>query len=67
MSQLDISISFSHLVVFLICFNIFIYWVGVNLLRYWYNIKLRSLEEEELTKQLDKLDNIVYLRKILKL
>lgn len=67
MSQLDVSITFSHLVIFLICFYIFLHFITISLIKYWYNQKLRSLEYEELTKELSKLDNTIFIKRILKL
>nr|ALO20633.1 ATP synthase F0 subunit 8 [Melicertum octocostatum] len=67
MSQLDVSISFSHLCGLIICFYVFIHYVTIILIQFWYNQKLRSLSEEELMIQLEKLDNTVVLKRILKL
>lgn len=67
MSQLDVSISFSHLIVFLVCFYIFLHYITISLIKYWYNQKLRSLEYEELSKELKRLDNTIFIKKILKL
>lgn len=67
MSQLDISISFSQLVGLLFCFYIFLHYVIVLTVRYWYNKKLRSLSEEELSKEWVKIDNSIIIKRILKL
>nr|CUS58602.1 TPA: ATP synthase F0 subunit 8 [Podocoryna carnea] len=67
MSQLDISISFSHLIGLVICFYIFIHYVSVLLIRFWYNQKLRSLDYEDLSVELKKLDDTIFIKRILKL
>lgn len=67
MSQLDISISFSHLFGLLLCFYVFIHYISVNLIQYWYNSKLRSLNYEELSIELEELDNTIIIKRILKL
>nr|YP_004940448.1 ATP synthase F0 subunit 8 [Clava multicornis]AER54457.1 ATP synthase F0 subunit 8 [Clava multicornis] len=67
MSQLDISISFSHLIGLVICFYIFLHYVSILLVRFWYNQKLRSLDYEELNIELNKLDNSIFIKRILKL
>ena len=67
MSQLDISISFSHLIGFLLCFYIFIHYVMIIVIQYWYNEKLRNLSQDELAKELTKIDNSILIKRILKL
>lgn len=67
MSQLDISISFSHLIGFLFCFYIFIHYVIVIVIQYWYNEKLRNLSQDELVQELAKIDNSIVIKRILKL
>ena len=67
MSQLDISISFSQLIGLLFCFYMFLHYVIVLVVRYWYNKKLRSLSEEELSKEWVKIDNSIIIKRILKL
>lgn len=67
MSQLDVSISFSHLCGLIFCFYIFIHYMSILLIQFWYNKKLRSLNDQELSKELSKLDKTVILKKILKL
>ena len=67
MSQLDISISFSHLFGLLFCFYLFIHYISINLIQYWYNNKLRSLSHEDLSLELKELDNTVIIKRILKL
>nr|ALO20672.1 ATP synthase F0 subunit 8 [Catablema vesicarium] len=67
MSQLDVSISFSHLLGLIFCFYIFLHYVTILLVQFWYNQKLRSLDHEELSIQLEKLDNTVLIKRILKL
>nr|ALO20646.1 ATP synthase F0 subunit 8 [Ptychogena lactea] len=67
MSQLDVSISFSHLCGLILCFYIFTHYITILLIQFWYNKKLRSLGEEELMEQLEKLDKTIILKRILKL
>ena len=67
MSQLDVSISFSHLCGLIFCFYIFIHYMSILLIQFWYNKKLRSLNDQELLEELSKLDKTIILKKILKL
>lgn len=67
MSQLDVSISFSHLCGLIFCFYIFIHYMSILLIQFWYNKKLRSLNDQELSEELNKLDKTIILKKILKL
>ena len=67
MSQLDVSISFSNLIGLLFCFSLFIYFVIVITVQYWYNEKLRNMNQEELSKELIKIDNSIIIKRILKL
>ena len=67
MSQLDISISFSHLCGLIFCFYVFLHYITVVLIKFWYNQKLRSLNHEELSIQLNKIDNTIFIKRILKL
>lgn len=67
MSQLDTSISFSHFFGLILCFYVFLHYITIILIKFWYNQKLRSLEQEELEKQLEKLDNSILIKRILKL
>jgi len=67
MSQLDISISFSHLIGLLICFYIFIHYIMIIVIQYWYNEKLRNLSQDELVQELTKIDNSILIKRILKL
>nr|ALO20685.1 ATP synthase F0 subunit 8 [Leuckartiara octona] len=67
MSQLDVSISFSHLFGLLFCFYIFLHYITIVLVQFWYNKKLRSLDHEELSIQLEKIDNTFFVKRILKL
>nr|AER54597.1 ATP synthase F0 subunit 8 [Nemopsis bachei] len=67
MSQLDVSITFSHFFVFAFCFYVFLHYITVFLIKFWYNQKLRSLEHEELSLQLKKIDNTIFIKRILKL
>lgn len=45
MSQLDISIFYSHLLTLLLCLYIFSHFSVIILSTYYYNDKLRNLEE----------------------
>nr|CUS58564.1 TPA: ATP synthase F0 subunit 8 [Hydractinia symbiolongicarpus] len=67
MSQLDLSISFSHLIGLIICFYIFLNFVTILLVKFWYNQKVRSLDFEELDNQLNKIDSNIFIKRILKL
>ena len=67
MSQLDTSIAFSHLCGLVLCFYIFVHYITIILIQFWYNQKLRSLDDEELSKELEELDKTIILKKILKL
>nr|ALO20825.1 ATP synthase F0 subunit 8 [Eudendrium capillare] len=67
MSQLDISISFSHLISLLFVFYLFIYYVTYLLIYYWYNLKFRFLKDKALDVNMENFDNSVLLKKILKL
>lgn len=67
MSQLDLSISFSHLLGLMICFYVFLHYTTVLIIQYWYNDKLRSLEEDEMKKEVKEIEKSIVLKKILKL
>nr|ALO20620.1 ATP synthase F0 subunit 8 [Rathkea octopunctata] len=67
MSQLDFSITFTHFFGFLFCFYIFTHYLVVVLVRFWYNQKLRDLTGDELTEELKRVDNSVFIKRILKL
>jgi hypothetical protein len=67
MSQLDFSITFPHFFGFLFCFYIFTHYLVVVLVRFWYNQKLRDLTEDELAEELKRVDNSVFIKRILKL
>lgn len=47
MSQLDISIFYSHLFGLLLTFYIFSHFIVIILINFYYNMKLRGLEIEE--------------------
>ena len=47
MSQLDISIFYSHLFGLLLTFYIFSHFVVMILINFYYNMKLRALEIED--------------------
>jgi hypothetical protein len=65
MSQLDISIFYSHLFGLLITFYIFAHFVIIILTNYYYNNKLRSLELEEKSKSFKEINKVDTLLKIL--
>lgn len=67
MSQLDISITFSHFCGLVLFLYVFLYYMVTLLIKFWYNKKLRSLDNENLRQELNKLDNNLIIKKILKL
>nr|ALO20659.1 ATP synthase F0 subunit 8 [Cladonema pacificum] len=68
MSQLDISISFSQFIGLIIGFYFFIFYVSFIINQYWYNKKIRFLDEEKLSeKELKESSNINLIKRILKL
>lgn len=67
MSQLDLSISFSHLLGLIMCFYIFLHYATVLMIQYWYNNKLRSFEKDEMKKEIEEIEKSIILKKILKL
>ena len=67
MSQLDLSISFSHLFGLIVCFYIFLHYTTILVIQYWYNNKLRFLEEAEMKKEVGQVEKSIILKKILKL
>lgn len=67
MSQLDISISFSQIVGLLFCFYVFTYYIILLITQYWYNNKLRFISEDDLKENLEKIDNNLIIKRILKL
>ena len=67
MSQLDLSISFSHLLGLIVCFYVFLHYTTILIIQYWYNNKLRLFEEDEMKKEIEEIEKSLILKKILKL
>nr|YP_010036176.1 ATP synthase F0 subunit 8 [Blackfordia virginica]QQW46705.1 ATP synthase F0 subunit 8 [Blackfordia virginica] len=65
MSQLDISIFYSHLLGLLLVLYIFSHFSVIILSTYYYNYKLRNLEEKSETIFFGKVNKIDTLNKIL--
>nr|WJJ70016.1 ATP synthase F0 subunit 8 [Physonectae sp.] len=66
MSQLDMSISFYHIIGLILCFYIFIHLVLIILTKYLYNKKIR-LNNIDLKIFLSNKDNINFIKRILKI
>lgn len=65
MSQLDISIFYSHLFGLLLTFYIFSHFVVMVLINFYYNSKLRELELENITTSEVLSSNTEIINKIL--
>ena len=65
MSQLDISIFYSHLFGLLLTFYIFSHLIILVLITYYYNDKLRNLESEFEMIEIENINNVNTLIKIL--
>lgn len=65
MSQLDISIFYSHLFALLMTFYIFSHFAVLIITNYYYNNKLRNLESESELIKIEEVNNINTLIKIL--
>lgn len=65
MSQLDISIFYSHLFGLLLTFYIFSHFVVLVLTTYYYNNTLRNLESESELIEVENVKNVNILMKIL--
>lgn len=65
MSQLDISIFYSHLFGLLLTFYIFSHFIVLILTNYYYNDKLRNLESEIKFIKTENINNVNTLMKIL--
>lgn len=65
MSQLDISIFYSHLFALLLTFYIFSHFIVLVLSTYYFNDKLRNLESESESIKVENVNNVVTLMKIL--
>nr|WOE90976.1 ATP synthase F0 subunit 8 [Aequorea sp. MKL-2023] len=62
MSQLDISIFYNHLLGLLITLYVFAHFAVVMISTYYYNCKLRNLEESSeslLTSKVNKVDTLL--------
>lgn len=65
MSQLDLSIFYSHLFALLLTFYIFSHFAVLILTTYYYNNKLRDLESDQELIEMEKISNVNTLIKIL--
>lgn len=65
MSQLDISIFYSHLFGLLLILYIFAHFVVIILTNYYYNNKLRNLSSDELKLDSSEVNKLNTLIKIL--
>lgn len=65
MSQLDISIFYSHLFGLLLTFYIFSHFIVLVLIKFYYNNKLRNLELELKMVKINDINNTNTLLKIL--
>nr|YP_010889989.1 ATP synthase F0 subunit 8 [Bargmannia elongata]WJJ69976.1 ATP synthase F0 subunit 8 [Bargmannia elongata] len=66
MSQLDMSISFYHIIGLLFCFYIFIHLTLNILVKYWYNKKIRD-NDVFLSDFFKSDENLVFLKRIFKI
>lgn len=65
MSQLDISIFYSHLFGLLLIIYIFSHFVVIILSNYYYNIKLRNYKDDNLSVESSQINKVDTLLKIL--
>ena len=65
MSQLDISIFYSHLFGLLLIIYIFSHFVVIILSNYYYNIKLRNYKDDNLSVESSQINKVNTLLKIL--
>lgn len=65
MSQLDISIFYSHLFGLLLTLYIFSHFAVIILSTYYYNIKLREIEDQEISLESSEINKVSTLIKIL--
>lgn len=65
MSQLDISIFYSHLFALLLTFYIFSHFIVLILTTHYHNEKLRNLESESESIKVENVNNVITLMKIL--
>jgi sensor domain CHASE-containing protein len=65
MSQLDISIFYNHLLGLLLILYIFAHFTVIILSTYYYNIKLRNLEDQDEIQFSSEVNKIETLIKIL--
>nr|YP_010890015.1 ATP synthase F0 subunit 8 [Erenna sirena]WJJ70002.1 ATP synthase F0 subunit 8 [Erenna sirena] len=66
MSQLDMSISFYHIIGLILCFYIFIHLISTILIKNWYNNKIR-LSNIDLKYYFKSKNNLNFIKKILKI
>ncbi len=62
MSQLDISIFYSHLLGLLLILYIFAHFAVIILSTYYYNIKLRNLEDQseiQFSSEVNKVETLI--------
>lgn len=67
MSQLDFSITFSHFMGFTVCFYVFSHSMVTMLTQFWYNQKVRALTEASTERPVERVENSVFLKRILTL
>ena len=67
MSQLDLSIVFSHFSGFLICLYGFMCYFIIILIRFWCNDGLRELISNQPVQELEKIDNSTVIKRIFNL
>lgn len=65
MSQLDISIFYSHLFGLLLVIYVFSHFVVIILSNYYYNIKLRNYKDDNLSVESSQINKVDTLLKIL--
>jgi len=65
MSQLDLSIFYSHLITLIVLLYIFSHFAVVILINYYYNDKIRNIIEDKKEYHLNEASNIKILVKIL--
>jgi len=65
MSQLDISIFYSHLLGLLLTLYVFAHFAVIIVSTYYYNFKLRSIEDQESELSFEGVNKVNTLLKIL--
>nr|YP_010890002.1 ATP synthase F0 subunit 8 [Stephalia dilata]WJJ69989.1 ATP synthase F0 subunit 8 [Stephalia dilata] len=66
MSQLDMSISFYHIIDLILCFYIFIHLISIILVKYSYNKKVRLSNLDFKNFSINE-DNLGFIKRILKI